>query len=205
MAELSVDLWLSAPARRNLAIAASVVVHVLVFLALFWKFGSVPTYAEPPVINVQLTPWTQTLRRRPPPPKTATPPRAPTTTGPVPPTVLARPAVAADANPVPQAPAPADPGAAGLRNALRGLTGCDHADMLSLSPAEREACLNRMAKGAEAGRQGLNLDMRGAYAKNPIPYLNRKPHNGCKVGAGGDTAPSGDRGTAGGVKCAWSF
>ena len=189
---------------RNLAIAVSVAVHVLVFLALLWNFGTVPTYSEPPVMNVELA---RPFSRRPPPvpvPAVSTKPERARATADLP--VLSQPAPTPDAvAAVPQPPEAADESVR-LRNALRSRAGCDQAALLNLSPAERQACLDRMAKAPNGDRPpGLNLDMRGGYAKNPTPYLIRKPHNGCKVGAGGDSAPSGDRGTAAGVKCAWSF
>ncbi|MGH6910517.1 MAG: hypothetical protein ACREEG_10045, partial [Phenylobacterium sp.] len=106
---------------------------------------------------------------------------------------------------VPQSPQDAGE-AAGVRNALRGLGGCGHADLLALSPAERQACLDRLAKAPGGGELRLDLDRRGyAAAKTQEPYLQRKPKNGCKVGAGGSTTPSGLQGVAGGIGCALSF
>ena len=47
------------------------------------------------------------------------------------------------------------------------------------SRAEREACLDRLAKAQEAsGPYRLNLDRRGAFARKDIePFLARKPKN----------------------------
>jgi len=205
MADLAMDVRPGAAPTRNLAIAVSVVAHVLVLLALFWKFGAAPTYAEQPAMNVQLAPWPQTR----PPPQPAKKQRAPAKASPerfLLPPVLARPAISAqEPSPVPQAP-PSEGEAAGVRKALRGLGGCGHADLLTLSPSERQTCLDRLAKAPSAGAMTLNLDKRGyAAAKTQEPYLQRKPKNGCKVGAGGDTAPMGNQGVAGGIGCALSF
>jgi hypothetical protein len=159
-------------------------------------------------MSVQLAPWPQTARQ-PEPPKplktqrvvAAAAPEAPAA---ILPPVLSRPAASAqERSAVLQAP---DGEASGVRKALRGMTGCNHADLLGLSPSERQACLDRLAK-APGGQFRLNLDKRGEYAaaKNQEPYLARKAKNGCKIGAGGDVAPSGAQGVAGGVGCAWSF
>ena len=93
-----------------------------------------------------------------------------------------------------------------MRKALRGLGACSLADMLALSPSERQACLDRLAKAPGGGPMALNLDRRGyAAGKAQEPYLQRKPRNGCKIGAGGDTVPSGNQGVAAGIGCALSF
>ena len=205
MADLAMDARPGAAPGRNLAIAVSVVAHVLVFLALFWKFGAAPTYAELPAMNVQLAPWPKTR----PQPKPVRTQRAPAKASPersaLPP-VLARPAISPqEPSPVPQSP-PSDGEAAGVRKALRGLGGCSHADLLVLSPSERQACLDRLAKAPGGGARALNLDRRGyAAGKAQEPYLQRKPKDGCKARAAGDTAPMGNQGAAGGVGCAWSF
>lgn len=203
MADLAMDSRPVTVPARNLAIAVSVVAHVLVLLALFWKFGSAPTYAELPAMNVQLAPRPKTR----PPPKPMKTERASAKASPerLPP-VLARPAIGAqEPSPVQQAP-PLEGEAASVRQALRGLGGCSHADLLAMSPSERQACLDRLAKAPAGGAMALNLDRRGyAAGKAQEPYLQRKPRNGCKIGAGGDTTPSGVQGIAGGVGCALSF
>ena len=205
MADLAMDARPAAAPGRNLAVAVSVVAHVLVLLALFWKFGAAPTYAELPAMNVQLAPWPQTR----PPPKPVKTHRGPAKVTPersLLPPVLARPAISAqEPSPVPQTP-PSEGEAAGVRKALRGLGGCAHVDLLALSPAERQTCLDRLAKAPRGGELRLDLDRRGyAAAKTQEPYLQRKPKNGCKIGAGGDTTPSGVQGVAGGIGCALSF
>ena len=207
MADVMIDRRRGVARDHGLAIALSVAAHVLAFLALFWKFGASLAYPEPPVMNVELAPWSRTSPARPPPVK---PPKIKAVPNPIRPNlppVLTRPlSEARPADAVPQAPVPQTPGdeAARLRNALRRGAGCDHADLLGLSAAERQACLDRLAK-AQGGGARLNFDLRGGYAKNPQPYLERRPKNGCKLRAGGDLAPSGDQGTAGGLACAWSF
>jgi hypothetical protein len=203
MADLAMDARPGAAPARNLAIAVSVVAHALVFLALFWKFGAAPTYAELPAMNVQLAPRP---KARPPAKPMKTQPAAGKASSERPPPVLARPAVGAqELNPVPQAPS-SEGEAASVRQALRGLGACSHADLSALSPSERQTCLDRLAKAPGGGAMPLNLDRRGyAAGKAQEPYLQRKPRNGCKIGAGGDTTPSGVQGVAGGVGCALSF
>jgi hypothetical protein len=81
---------------------------------------------------------------------------------------------------------------------------------------ERERCREQFA--AQAGRdrgsppQRLDLDKGGEFAasQNAEPYLQRRPKNGCKTRAGGDTAPGpggtpGKVGAAIGIGCALSF
>jgi len=212
MADLSTERRHGAPWTRNLAIAVSVAVHAVVFLALFWKFGTVPTYSETPVINVELArPFSRKPPRPPPPvPQVSLKPERSQPTSPLP--VLSQPAPSPEAvGAVPQ-PLDATDDAVRLRNALR-TRGCDQAALLNLSPAERQACLDRLAKAQrEAGQYGLNLDKRGDYAasKKYEPFFARKPKDGCvpsitqkDVAAVGQGKQKQDWGT--GVKCAWSF
>jgi len=109
------------------------------------------------------------------------------------------------------APGPGADANAGLQAALRHRFGCDHAAFAGLSPAERQDCLDRLARNrtADIGKvpATLNLDRRGDYAasQNPVPYLNRRPTNGCKTMAAGDQAPDGRQGATAGVGCALSF
>jgi hypothetical protein len=203
MADLAMDARPAVAPGRNLAIAVSVVAHALAALALFWKLGATPTYQELPAMNVQLAPRPtsrppaeRSVRTTRPHLARVLPNSAPSNVPPV----LASPA---DEPPAPQAaPQPPD----SVRSVLRRAAGCEPAALVGLSPAERDACLDRLAKG-RGGPSGLNLDRRGDYAaaKNPAPYLTRKPRNGCKATGAGDTAPSGDQGFKAGVGCAWSF
>jgi len=102
-------------------------------------------------------------------------------------------------------PAP-DAGSDGVRQALRGLVGCEHADLSRLTPGERRRCQARqMAETGRAAPGKFNFDLSGRLAKDPEPYLQRRTKHGCKARAGGDVVPSGNQGTAGGIACAWSF
>ncbi len=94
-----------------------------------------------------------------------------------------------------------------MRQALRGLMGCEHAALAGLTSEERERCRDRLGAeaGWAAGATRLNLDPRGAFASDSEPYLARKPKNGCKPRAAGDVGAMGEIGAAGGVACAWSF
>jgi hypothetical protein len=79
--------------------------------------------------------------------------------------------------------------------------GCD---LPHLTDAERSACAGRLATNRPTRPTPLNFDPHGLYVRDPEPYLTRKPKNGCKVMAGGDTA-AGQHGVAAGVGCNWSF
>ena len=194
---------------RRLALAASVAGHMVAALALFWHLGATLNSPNIPVMNVELA------RPSRPPPRPVgqaakaarvvgrATPNAPPETPPVPP----RPFEAPPAAP----PGPDADASAGLQAALRRRFGCDHAAFAGLSAAERQDCLDRLARRrtADIGKvpAALNLDRRGDYAasQNPVPYLNRRPKDGCKTMAAGDQAPDGRQGAAAGVGCALSF
>jgi hypothetical protein len=187
---------------RTLAIVASAAAHALFLLWILWRLGASPHLAETPVMSVELTrPWHDNPRE-PPPGRD----RKPTAR---PPSILTSPPDARPSAPVPENREVARPGegSGAVRQALRGLLGCEHAALAGLTSAERERCRERL--GAETGRAGgaarLNLDPRGAFATDAEPYLARKPKNGCKPRAGGDVGAMGEIGAAGGVACAWSF
>jgi hypothetical protein len=193
---------------RRLAIAASVLAHVLVFALLIHNAGTPPRFTNPPPMNVVLMrPWTARLPPRSAKPPPQTPPRAaapdrahPTPEFPPPPFT---------APPIPQAP-PGEDNGDGVRSVLKGLLGCDHIPLAGQSKGERQDCLNRIAERQGAGlgdTAALSLHGVGAYAapKDPTPYLNRRPKNGCKPRAAGDQTPDGREGAVGGVDCAWSF
>lgn len=195
----------SPPIGRRLALAASVVGHAAAALALFWHLGATLNSPIVPAMNVELA---RPLRTPPPrPARQATPATRP----------ARRAAASAPIEPPPIPPRPFEPppaGAeakAGLQAALRRRLGCDHAGFAGLSAAERQDCLDRLAqdRAADIGKVAatLNLDRRGDYAasQNPVPYLNRRPKNGCKSMAAGDQAPDGRQGAAAGVGCAFSF
>jgi hypothetical protein len=98
---------------------------------------------------------------------------------------------------------------AGVRRALRGRLGCERADLHGLTPDERRACeARRMAETARGRGEAapkLDLDPRGAFARDDAPYLARKPKDGCKLMAGGRASPSGEDGPAAGIGCSFAF
>jgi hypothetical protein len=188
------------------AIAASLLAHASLFTVLVWQLGHQKMLAEVPTFSVQLV-RLRPHRQRPPGPRPDRPA--------VPEKALAPPASPAlpperAASPTPPEIAPAPPPGGridGVQQALRGRLGCANATLMRLTPEERERCREQLA---QAGRRdpstaGLNLNRRGDFTVDDTPYLIRRPKNGCKVGAGGDTTPSGEQGAAGGVSCAWQF
>lgn len=191
------------------AIAASAGFHTLALLFLIWRLGDGPGVADAPVTNVQLAtlphaarrPLPEPLRRREPVPTAA----APSTQPPFP-NLIAPQRVQPDG---PAGPGEAAAGGNDVRSALRGLVGCRNADLARLSPDERRRCEARALADAGRGKTGsaarFNFDLNGRYAENPEAYLNRRPKNGCKARVGGDVAPMGEQGGAGGVTCALSF
>jgi hypothetical protein len=188
-----------------LAFGAAALAHVLVIFLLVWRLGAMPPLAETPTMNVQLT------RALPKPrpekaPRTVAPRAGPGSRSKSPLHLTPQP----DEQALVGVPAPLAAGPEGdVRRALRGILGCQHADLARLSPEERQRCLDRMAsagsneRGAPIAR--LNLDIRGTYAKDPEPYLNRRPKHGCKPRAAGDVSPAGKEGAEAGIDCAWSF
>lgn len=188
---------------RWLLLILSVGAHVVVLSWLMTHRQPFSRAIEPPTMEVMLMP--PLLRRAP----LAEPRRAPAkpVKAHVPRSVERAPVVRHDpavATPDGGATAPAvEPG---VRQALRGLLGCRHAALAGLSPEERQRCQDRLGALAEQeASQKLNLDTRGVFARDPDPYLARKPKNGCKARAGGDVAPTGKHGAALGVGCAWAF
>ncbi len=182
----------------------SVLAHAGFFLALVSHLGSAPSYAPPPVMNVVLArlpaakppPRDKLSRRRGVEAKTAT----------------LRREIAVGPTPSPDEVAPSRlPGrAAGdVQATLRGLVGCVPSALMHLSREQQEVCEQRLARrqvaglGRLAGR--LNLDLSGAFGKDPQAILERRPHNGCRARAGGDVAPMGEIGVAAGVACAKPF
>jgi len=104
----------------------------------------------------------------------------------------------------------------GFRRTLRGLIGCLPGVESQMGKEEREHCQAQFAARASRDRGSpaprLNLDKGGEFAasQNAEPYLQRRPTNGCKARAGGDTAPGpggtpGKVGAAAGVSCALAF
>jgi hypothetical protein len=193
------------PARTG-ALALAMAAHAVFFMLFVWRLGSTPEPAAMPVMNVELSPpWHDRTRSpRPRPPRTAGHAREPAASGPAPRTDD-RPAAAEER--VTKGAADHEPDA--VRQALRRGLGCRHAGLLGLTPEERRRCEDRAAAAGPAERAPprLDLDRDGAFAagRNPEPYLARKPKNGCKLRAAGDTTPAGDQGPAAGVGCAWAF
>ena len=199
--------WAERARGRTLAIAASVVAHVLVLLFMVWRLGASPELHETPAMNVALS---RLWPRAPRPPPAPRPERPAAGSHAAPPIVDHMPALAPDGREATRPSAmPPSRGGEGVRPALRGLFGCEPSALLGLSKEEREACRDRLgadAVGAQ-GRPGsrLNLDPTGRYVADPMPYLGRLPHDGCKVRAAGDRGPKDEQGLAAGVQCAWAF
>jgi hypothetical protein len=191
-----------AETNRALAIAASAAVHALFLLWIVWRLGGSPQLAETPTMSVELMRPRHADARKPP----SRPDGKPVAR---PPSILISPPDDHPSAPVPEnrEMTRSTEGSGAVRQALRGLLGCEHAALAALTSEERERCRERL--GSEAGRTAgvarLNLDPHGAFAPNAEPYLARKPKNGCKVGAGGDVGAMGEVGAAAGVSCAWSF
>jgi hypothetical protein len=189
---------------RPAVFAASALLHLALLLVLAHYLSRSPTYAEPPSLQVFLVPAPPTPKTRPPPEPDrparqpvrqvrASPPRPDVPLSPLIPT----------APPTRSLPG-VDGVSANAQRALRGLVGCD--TPARLTPEERERCQTRRWARPPATNPRLNLDTTGRYAENPEPYLVRKPKNGCRVRATGDTDPMGDSGNArAGVGCAFSF
>ncbi len=190
------------PRRRTAwIVATSVLAHVAVSAILFSHFGSTPSYAVAPVMSVEL------LTRSP----AAKPPlaKAPRRRSP---SLSASSARAVVPHRTPLAPSDVAPSALaspapGVQATLRGLLGCSEAALAHLPRAQREVCEQQLARRqvADLGRAALNLDLGGSFAKDPQPYLERRPTHGCKARAGGDVAPLGEIGVATGIACAKPF
>ena len=190
---------------RAFAIAASIGVHAILLFIFIVSVRPWPSPSERPVLDVQLTPLPHARaqprrerRRSETSPKPGPEPVAPST----PPTVSS-----ATGPATVEAPQPFGNGVSGgARQALRGLLGCEHAALLDLSAEERQRCEDRLTAARRASVPlPVNLDPRGLYVVNPVPYLNRKPRNGCKPMAGGREGPGGQPAVAVGIGCGKSF
>jgi hypothetical protein len=201
-------------AVRTAALVASAVFHA-VLLALLVRYATqeTPVYDEPPTLQATLVPPD---RPGPEAHRDRIGPRAPDSRD-----VLARTApglpVQAVAPPVlgdvaPFTPGAASPGAASPseadvaargRQALRGLGGCDRA---ALTLKEREDCEAQRWAGVAQVAKRLNLDPSGRYARNPEPFLSRRPSKGCRVRVAGDVDGMGnDMNARAGVTCVKPF
>jgi len=103
-----------------------------------------------------------------------------------------------DVSPIEPAPAEAQ------RPVLQGLrAGCDS---VRLTRQEREDCEAKRWAGLEKAVPRLNLDPTGRYARNPEPFLSRKPEKGCRARLTGDVDGMGnDMNARAGVTCVKRF
>ena len=193
---------------RPVVFLASAVLHAVV-LALLVRYSTqtVLVYEEAPTLRVTLVPPLRSgpARRD----RVDLPPDdhdALARTAPAPPDqpVAPSPTSAATASLTPSGEAPGEGElAAKGRQALRGLPGCDQPQ---LTREEREQCeVQRWARAAPV-TVGLNLDLSGRYAKNPEPFLSRRPKKGCRVRVAGDVDGLGnDMNARAGVTCVKAF
>lgn len=105
------------------------------------------------------------------------------------------------------APEAAAQGAGGLaasgREALRGLGGCNRP---TFSRQERERCEAERWAGVAPATARLNLDPSGRFAKDPTPYLVRRPEKGCRLRMTGEADARGDdQNVRAGVTCVKRF
>ena len=179
--------------------ACAFAAHLLLLAALAWTPRHTPI-AGTPAMQVILAPFPWTADRRP--LKRASRARAPRVDdGEQTPTASIQPPSLAPPSPVEAQPPAPEP-------SLRGLFGCSPSTLHRLSREARAACEERagaQARFADQRGPPVDLDPKGAFARDATPYLNRRPRNGCKVGAGGSEGGLGQQGAAAGVNCAWSF
>lgn len=135
--------------RRAAALAAAALAHALLAAWLVLQLTP-PEVAEPPAMQVTLLTLPPRDRLQPPPPAAPSPPASAST--PPASAPVARPAAAAST----VAPAadwrvrPAEPQETQTARAtLRARLGCRTADLLALTKAERAACDEALAKGAQ--------------------------------------------------------
>ncbi|MEJ2816021.1 MULTISPECIES: hypothetical protein [unclassified Caulobacter] len=192
---------------RTAAIAVSAVFHgVLLVLLVRYASRTEPALVEPPVIQASLVPPASpgTPRRdraRPSAPedraaRARTRPEPEVQAAASPPPGDVAPFTMGDSRPEPapaQGPAPV----------LRGLGGCARAD---LTRREREDCEARRWADAAPANPRLNLDLTGRYAKNPEPFLSRRPSKGCRARLAGDVDGMGnDMNARAGITCVKPF
>lgn len=189
------------PFGRTTAIALSVAAHAALLLLFAWRLGETPAMTEPPVMVVELTPWSSL--RDPEPPRRSAEPASRSRRS-----LAARPSLPPPQGVVTPAPLLVEPDAAPSGHALRGLLDCRPSNLDRLSADARERCEQRLA-GDPALRTAagprLKLDPSGRYAEEDLPYLARKPTKGCKVRAAGGADAMGKQGPVAGIACAWKF
>lgn len=193
---------------RSVALLASAVFHAVLFVLLVRYLAPPPGYEEPPSIQVSLVPPLRPERahRDLADPAQSEARDALAQTEPV---LPVQPAATsqADGGAAPLTPSGAAPGEAEIaargRQALRGLRGCD---LARLTREERERCeTERWARVPQVTAR-LNLDPTGRYAKNPEPFLSRRPKDGCRARLTGDVDPMGnDMNARAGVTCVIPF
>jgi hypothetical protein len=200
-------------ALRTAAIVASALFHaVLLALLVRYAVHETPAYREPTIIQATLVPpdrpgpaHRDRASRRP-----SDNRDAPARTAPGLPVQAAAPPVLGDVAPFTPgdaSPGAAPPGEADVaargRQALRGLGGCDRVE---LTLKEREDCEAQRWAGVAQVAKRLNLDPSGRYARNPEPFLSRRPSKGCRVRVAGDVDGMGnDMNARAGVTCVKPF
>ena len=192
---------------RPAILLASAIFHAVLFAYLAHYVAQPPDHDEAPSIQVSLVPQSKpSLTHR----HTADPrrpnDREPSArTAPEQPIASAASSRASD-NIAPSAPSGAEAGQdeamAGVRRALRGLK-CDREQ---LSREEQEQCeTQRWARAAPVTAR-LNLDPTGRFAKNPEPFLSRRPKKGCRLRLTGDVDAMGDdMNSRAGITCVKRF
>ena len=190
----------SARWRWAAAIVFSLAANSLVAF-LFWELRVAPVYDSAPATIVRLMPRLTLPRYRSEAPRHPPARSAPLAVraSPAPAAIPSAPASVAASAPSVAPPDRAD--AANLSGALRGLFGCG---LPHPTDADRAACAEKLAANLPTLHPPFNLDPHGRYVSDPEPYLTRKPKNGCKVMASGDSVV-GQHGVAAGVGCAKSF
>jgi hypothetical protein len=199
-------------ALRTAAIMVSALFHAgLLALLVRYAVEGTPVYDEPPTLQATLVPPVRSgpaHRDRVHPPslddRDASAPVTPTL--PIQPVAPSTPG--GDIAPGPSTASGEVPsGGAGVvareRQALRGLGGCDRVE---LTRQEREDCEARRWAGVAPVTARLNLDLSGRYAKNPEPFLSRRPSKGCRVRlTGEDDARGDDMNARAGITCVKRF
>lgn len=183
-----------------LALLVSAIAHVILFVLLARHVDAgLPEALERP-IQVTLVPPSEPISSR---SKVRTTSRRPDkdATIPSPALVASQPSPAASTGggaPTTAAPAEA------RRPVLQGLrAGCDS---IRMTREEREDCEARRWAGLAPAAPRLNLDPTGRYARNPEPFLSRRPEKGCRARMTGDTDGMGnDMNARVGITCVKRF
>lgn len=191
---------------RLAVLVASTLFHAALFAFLAHNVAEAPNHEEARTLKVSLvSPPPQPRTRRN--PTNPSPPKVHGLPGPTHPEKLVSPVAASPsaANVQPAlggAGRTGDEPRAGEQRALRGLGGCDQR---RLTREEREQC--EAQAWSRAGPDiRLNLDPTGRFAKNPEPFLSRRPDKGCRIRLTGEDDPRGDDMNArAGVTCVKRF